>query len=156
MLPLSNTKIYRGGVTAPSLTFETTQCDALVDPCRGTLDFNFSLASKGGGTTSVRLEIGKGDFAALLQEIANTLPDSAGVLSDSASIANKKNIELLEAARKVHASKEALADSMIEVVESIGTYVTEKHYKTSVGEDENEERVLDLVEKVISSLRELR
>jgi hypothetical protein len=86
---LKHSKVYRGGATAPSLTHETSQCSASVDIRDEALEVRFDLASKGGGTTCVLLQIGKGDFQVLLQEIASKLPENVGVLSDCASIANK-------------------------------------------------------------------
>jgi hypothetical protein len=156
MPQLRHSKVYRGGATAPSLSYETSQCSASVDQLDGTLDIRFDLASKGGGTTCVLLQIGKGDFQAMLQEIASKLPESVGVLSDCASIANKKNLELLQSARTVHDNERARAKSLIEDLEAVEEFVSEKFYEAPVGQDDKEEKARDQLQKVISSLRELR
>src|SRR5262249_44169535 len=120
MPPLKHSKVYRRGLTAPNpYEFETRQCSPSVDQPNGPLHIKFELASKGGGTTCVLLEIGKGDFQALLPEIAGKLPESVGVLSDCASVANKRNLELLEKARKVHADEKARAESLIEELQIV-------------------------------------
>lgn len=156
MPQLKSSKIYRGGVTAPNINFETSTVSASVNLRDESLDIRFNLASKGGGTTQVVLEIGKGDFHILLQEIASKLPESVGVLTDCASIANKRNLELLEDARKVHDNERARARKLLDELESVEEFVSEKYYATAVGEDEKEERAHGKLQEVMNELRELR
>ena len=120
-----------------------------------TLAVRLDLASKGGGTTEVLLKIGKGDFQTILQEIASKLPESVGVLSDCASIANKKNLELLTDARKVQVDEKTRAKTLIDDLEAVEQFVSEKYYAAPAGEDEKEEQVRNKLQKVMSSLREL-
>jgi hypothetical protein len=155
MPQLKHAKIYRGGVTAPSLSFESSQCSASVDQSDGALEFSFNLASKGGGTTHVQLQIGKGDFLAVLQEIATKMPESVAVLSECASIANRKNLELLEVARKVQDNEKARANSLLRSLEVVEEFVNQKWYEAPPGQDEEEERIRDQLQAVIGSLREL-
>ncbi len=60
-----------------------------------TLDFSFNLASKGGGITAVNLQIGIADLPVILNDLAIYMPESAGMLSECAAIATKKNMEML-------------------------------------------------------------
>lgn len=155
MPKLEHSKVYRGSVTASGLDFETNKCSASVDQEDGTLDIRFNLASKGGGTTSVLLQIGKEDFQVILREIATKIPDSVGILSDCASIANKKNLELLAEARKVHDDEKARAKTLIDELEPVEDFVNVKWRAAPVGQDEEEERMRDRIQKVMSTLREL-
>jgi hypothetical protein len=50
------------------------------------LDFRFCLASKGGGTTSVLLQIGLDDLTLILEGIAGAMPEIVGTLSDCAAL----------------------------------------------------------------------
>ena len=102
MMPdlLKHTKVYRGGATSPNLAFETKDASFHANASDRSLDLRFQLASKGGGSTSVLLQIGADDFQAILGAIARALPESVGTLSDCAALANKKILALLEAARK--------------------------------------------------------
>lgn len=156
MPQLKNSKVYRGGVTAPNTTLETRTVSVSVSLRDESLDIRFNLASKGGGTTRVVLEIGKGDFQAILQEIASKLPESVGVLTDCASIANKKNLELLQEARKVQADEKERANKLVEELEPVEVFVSEKYYEAPAGQDEKEELVRGKLQEVMSTLRELR
>lgn len=109
MPQMKSTRVYRGGETAPSLTFETNTCSASIDQKEECLEIRFKMASKGGGTTCVLLEIGKGDFQTILEEIVNKLPSSVGTLADGAAVANKKNLELLRNALQVRDDERARA-----------------------------------------------
>lgn len=48
MLQLKHSQVYRGGVTAPSLRPETSQCSVSANRRDGTIDIGFNIASKGG------------------------------------------------------------------------------------------------------------
>lgn len=116
MPQLTNSKVRRGGVTAARLNIETSNLSAFVWPHDNPrLHLSFELASKGGGTTQVMLEIGTADLEVILQEVANNMPESAGFLTDCASIANKRNLTLLQQARatmrKIKNRTDALVDA---------------------------------------------
>ena len=64
-----------------------------------TLDFRFSLASKGGGQTSVLFRVSLEDLETILQEVAKKFPDQVSFLTDCAAIANKLNAEKITSAR---------------------------------------------------------
>lgn len=156
MPKLEHSKIFRSGATVPRWNFETSHCSVSVNQTNGTLEIRFDLASKGGGTTDVLLRIGENDFPAILREIASKMPSSVGILSDCASIANKKNLELLVEARKVHDDEKARAESLIDDLEPVEEFVSEKWRDAPVGEDEEEERIKNQIQKVMSVLRELQ
>lgn len=156
MPQLKNSKVYRGGVTAPSLSHETSKCSASVDVRGETLDIRFNIASKGGGTTQVLLRIGKSDFQTVIQEIASKLPQSVGILSDCASVANKKNLELLQGARKVQDNELLRVKKLVDDLEIVEEFVSEKYREAPAGEDEREESIRDQLQEVMYALRELR
>lgn len=155
MPQLKNSKIYRGSVTASYLTLETKRCSFNANNRDKALDLRFKIASKGGGTTSVFLQIGKEDFSDILETIAGAMPETAAVFSRCASMANEKNIKLLAEARKVKGDEKARADKIIEDLEAVEEFVSEKHYEAPPGEDEREAAVKDKLDEVISSLNAL-
>ena len=152
---LKNAKVYRGGVTAPHLSHETSKCSFRINQSNGTIEFRFNLASKGGGTTSVLLRVGVEDVPEMLHELATKMPEQVGVLSDCAAVANKKNLELLLEARKVQESERARAEKLIEKLEKVEEFVSEKYYETPAGEDEREAGVKDRLDEVINDLRSI-
>ena len=143
------------GTKAPSLSLETSQCSASVGVKTESLELRFDIASKGGGTTRILLRIGKGDFHSILQEIASKLPENAGVLSDCTAIANKANLKLLQDARKVHDDEKARAKKLVEDLEDVESFVSDKYHEAPIGQDVREEKVRDKLEEVMNSLREL-
>jgi hypothetical protein len=92
----------------------------------------------------------------VLQEIASKMPESVGILSDCASIANKKNLELLHNARKVRDNEKERARKLVEDLEVVEEFVSDKYFEAPTGQDEREEKVRDQLQAVMSSLRELR
>ena len=155
MPELQHTKVYRGGVTAPYLTIETRECTFHANTKSSALDVRFNIASKGGGTTSILLQIGLADLPAILETIASTMPETAGVFSDCAAIANKKNLEQLAEARRVKDDEKARAQSLIDRLEGVEEFVSEKYYAAPVGEDEREAAVKNQLEEVIALLQSL-
>lgn len=153
MAELKNTKIYRGGVTAPNLTLETRTCSFHANVKEKSVDIKFNLASKGGGTTEVLLQIGLDDLPLILEAVADKMPESVGVLSDCAAIANKKNLAQLKEARRVQADEKARATTLVEKLEDVEQFVSRKYYEAPAGEDEREAAVKERLEEVIESLR---
>ena len=152
---LKSTKVYRGGITAPYLNFETKTCSFSTNAKDKTLDFRFDIASKGGGTTSILLQIGLDDLPEVLSSLARQFPESVGVLSDCAAIANKKNLEELKKTRDVHADEKARAKSLIEQLEPVAEFVSDRYMEKPAGEDEQEEAARSTINSVIRTLREL-
>ena len=75
------------------------------------------------------------------------------MLSDCAALANRKNLELLEEARRVHDDEKARAKILIDDLEAVEEFVSEKYYEATAGKDEKEEKVRHQIQKVINSLR---
>ena len=155
MADLKHTNIYRCGVSARYLNLETRKCSFSADTAKNALDLRFHLASKGGGTTSVLLQIGMNDLSAILEAIANKMPENVGVFSDCASIANKKNLQQLEEARRVQDNEKTRAKSLIEKLEGVEEFIAEKYYEAPAGEDEREASVKDQIEEVLQTLCKL-
>lgn len=66
---LTNAKISRKGQTARY--FDTETENVSLEDLWGSLRFEFTIASKGGGRTQVRLEMGSDDFSMLAQSMVN-------------------------------------------------------------------------------------
>jgi hypothetical protein len=98
-MKLADSKVHRGGATADCLGFETSDIDFHVEGFRGT-QFCFGIASKGGGTTIIRVDVGDKDIPLILREILEKRPKFARVFTDLATRAielEKANIEKLRA-----------------------------------------------------------
>lgn len=67
----SDTKVYRGGRTRPYLRYETSEVDVVHRLTEG-LAISFSLGAAG-GTTNVRVVVGKKDIPLLLRTISDVL-----------------------------------------------------------------------------------
>lgn len=136
---LKNAKIFRGGATASYLTLETSNCYFEANSIEGSLDLRFNLASKGGGTTSVLLKIGKDDFTEILENLAQAMPKEVAV-----------------AVLKVIDAKEARTVKILKDLEVVEEFVLEKRLSAVItyGKDEREANILNKLKKIISSLRE--
>ncbi len=148
--------VFRGGATSSGLAYETGQCSASVNLRSEALEIRFDLAAAGGGTTCVLLRIGKADFPAMLHEIASEMPEYSRVLSDCASLANGKNLEALRGAHEVLAREKARAGALIDDLEEVGEFVSEKYYEAPSGEDEREQRLNEQLQLALGSLRVLK
>ncbi|MEM6393990.1 MAG: hypothetical protein AAF797_14575 [Planctomycetota bacterium] len=101
MTKLEDTKIYRGGATAPDMSFETSECEiSFFHPYRkqgnSQLMFRFSMASKGGGTTVVDMHVGSKDLSEIIQLVGNEIPSLCDSLCKGASAAAEKNQQAIE------------------------------------------------------------
>lgn len=86
------------------------------------------------------------------------MPESVGILSECASIANKKNLESLTNARKArnHAKTRAksLIDDLVPVEHFVEMFLLDKYgYETVPSIEDGQLR--DQIQKVMNSLREL-
>ncbi len=140
---LKNTAIYRGGQkSSQELGFENKECTLDIDPTFKTSDFKFNLASKGGGTTSIRLEIGKNDWPIILKKIANeTIVDSA-LFIECLQITNDKLLKKYEEETKGNRNNKNRIIAIIEELEVI----TNEIYQ-------NEEGAYKLVEEFLLKLK---
>ena len=88
-MQLSDTWVIRGGVTAAYWTRETKKVSAKV---KDGLHVMFSIASKGGGTTGVRLEIGLTDIRKLVVSLASSHPELADAFAEATHISVAKMV----------------------------------------------------------------
>jgi hypothetical protein len=65
-------------------------------------------------------------------------------------------MELLQEARRVHDNEKERAKKLVDELEAVEEFVSEKYYEAAAGEDEKEERVRNKLQEVMSTLRELR
>jgi hypothetical protein len=175
MPKLKNTKIYRGGSTSNTYKYETDDCLCYVQPSDSdnnpnSLNLHFSLASKGGGITDVKVTIGKDDLPIILTEIVRYMPKSREAFLDSAKIIAEKNPESLTTflecatianqgkieqkkknAEKLKTLKESITESLTEL-ESVDEFVSEIYRQLPHGEDEQEKIIMDKTQKVVASL----
>jgi hypothetical protein len=93
--PLEHTKIWRSGVTSKTYNFESSLCYVTVREEDKSTSLSFTLRSKGGGETAVRVSIGLQDLPAILNAIAKEIPESAVALSSASAIASEKILEQL-------------------------------------------------------------
>ncbi len=68
---LGSTKVWRAGATKTRWQNETSNCDFQVNKKTGELEFYFSIASKGGGITEIKLAVGEEDLPKLLNDISD-------------------------------------------------------------------------------------
>ncbi len=153
MPELKNTEIFRGGVTAPYLKLETRRCMCVMGGAEGPLTFYFSIASKGGGTTKVRLAIGKADLPAILEEVALSVPETVTMLLEAAALASKKTLRQLDESRSVIVEQKTRAQTSIEKLRSVAQYIEMRINVTPVGEDKKEVLARDTLNDAIALLR---
>jgi hypothetical protein len=155
MSDLHFSKVYRGGATAQYLNVETSEITFHVNLNTKSVDFRFKLASKGGGTTSVLLQVDIDDLSRVLEYVAGSFPDQVDVFSECATIANKKIREKMQEAQRVQKDEKARAIGLIEKLESVEEFVTEKYYQAPSENDKKEAMVKNELEEVIQLLRDL-
>ena len=104
MSKFKHTNVLRGGATAkyrevesyPSNFFMVDRCNWGDEKGRKILQFNISIASAGGGTTELAIQIGQDEFPAIFELIAKEIPDTASMFSKCTTIAiNSMRQELL-------------------------------------------------------------
>jgi hypothetical protein len=155
MPKLKHTKVYRGGLSAQYLNIETSDATFNINLSQKAIDLRFNLASKGGGTTSVLLRIGIEDLSTVLESVADGFPDSVDVLSECAAIANKKILQQLRDARRVQSDEKERASQLVNKLEKVEEFVSEKYYDAPSENDEKEAKAKTELEEVINSLRAL-
>ena len=147
---LSKARIFRGGVTASQLNYETSKCFFKSNPKDQSLDFEFEIASKGGGNTLIIMQIGLEDISLILDSIASNFPETGSKLSECASIANGKNLQRLqetfESIEKLKARAKLLAEDLIPVEE----YIYDKYTEHPAGEESEIREKLDGVMRSLS------
>lgn len=119
------------------------------------LKVEFEIASKGGGITSLLLQISSEDFRQIFEAIASELPMSAELFSECALIANKKNLEQLSEANRVLLDYRARAKSLLEKLEVVEDFVSQKWIDAPADNDKQEKTVTSNLQEVVSSLMKL-
>jgi hypothetical protein len=150
---LKHSKIYRGGITAPQLTIETHHVSCNANAVERALDARFHLASKGGGTTSVLLRLGLDDLPAILDVIAEAFPEMVTALSSAATTANAKLVAQLAEARRVQGDDQARTSALVNQLESVSEFVTQKYHEARAGADDKEAAAMSTLSDVIIALR---
>jgi len=151
-----HSKVYRAGVTAQYLNIETSECSFHANASDKALDLRFHLASKGGRTTSVLFQLGLDDLPVVLDAIASALPESVGALASAAAVANAKVLQQLAEARRVQGDDKARAAALIEQLETVSEFVTQKYCDAPAGSDEQEAAVKDKLDTALNALRQLK
>lgn len=144
MPSLKQTSVYRGGATARKMSLETKDCFARVNKTRRTIELDFSIASKGGGTTRLSVQIGHDDIRRMLKDLANKNPDSVEIFAECTAIASKRNLALIAEARSL--------DSDLEVVRE---FVAGKYLESLSGGAQKEKGALTRILNVMTRLRRL-
>jgi hypothetical protein len=93
---LEQTTVHRGGKTANGWDEESTQCTAEIMEDGGGLGIEFSIRSKGGGTTCVFVSVSIEDLAVILKELAIQKPENAELFADYAKIAIQKITSMVQ------------------------------------------------------------
>ncbi len=94
---LNHTKVYRGGLTSnDGLGLETENVTVSAESWQKGVGFVFHLASKGGGTTVVRLEIGPDDLPEILTAFLEHFPISSKYIIEQIPVALQKQQEVAE------------------------------------------------------------
>ena len=151
---LSAAKVYRGGLTANYVKFETEACRFEVK--EETLNFSFNIASKGGGTTSVLLEIGEEDLPAILEMLLLGMPNFEVQMLDT----QRKATELRQLQHDKKTSElTALADRLLQAgvqAWALERQLRDLYYLAPADNDAAEEARYNMAETIASKLSDIR
>jgi hypothetical protein len=153
MPELIKSVVYRGGLSASYKTEETREIYFRIDASKRCLILSFGIASAGGGTTWVDLQIDFEDLARILSEVAISFPESFNFLI--AAAANRRNVELLEEARKVQSDDKERISTLIKQLGPVIDFISEKYDAAEHGNDERESALFHSVSVVIDELSDL-
>lgn len=155
MLTLEHSTVYRGGVTANAMVLETRKCSAEVDLNSATLDLRFRMASKGGGTTRVLLEVGFEDVAQILEEMAREVPEFSSVLMRCASTASERDHERFRGMADLRKQELAKISGVKAKLTHLSEIVTHQYFDAPPDNDKKEKEIMDLVDDIEGVLSEL-
>ena len=151
---LSAAKVYRGGITANYVKFETEACRFAVRDEK--LNFSFNIASKGGGTTSVLLEIGEEDIPAILEMLLLRMPNFEVQMLDT----QRKATELRQLQHDKKTSElTALADRLLQAgvqAWALERQLRDVYFRAPADNDEAEKARYDMAENISSELSDVR
>ncbi len=126
MPPVKNSKVFRGGRTAPHLNYETDQIWLDTNKLGDAIEVRLSINSKGGGITEILARMPQADFESTLQAIARKMPGFGPSLNEATATSMKALLEVLQEERALHskalaahAKKRALARSLTKEIRRI-------------------------------------
>lgn len=152
---MKDTKIYRGGAASSYSSLETKECSFDIKQGIGELNLFFCLASKGGGQTAVHLQIGMSDIAAIMEDLANRNPESVRIFAKCAMISSDKLVKELEKAISERIMNKISIRNLLEDLESIEEFVSEKYHAAPNDEDERELALMNQIEEIVRALKSL-
>jgi hypothetical protein len=153
LLNLEDTRILRGGVTSSQMVIETESCSAAVDESSGTLTLRFQIASKGGGTTRIRVRIGRSDICRIIQAVADGMPSAAVAITEAAALAARR---LEETAMKYESdaqSEKTKTQAALEGLEAVAEDLESISSSVSSAKKEPVTLALTRLQKVMWRLR---
>ena len=80
MIKLKDTTIRRGGVTSRTWYESHRNCRFGMLRNGKSMQFRFSIASKGGGRTDIQVEVGQADIATIIDHVVESMPDNIRVV----------------------------------------------------------------------------
>lgn len=135
---MSQTKVYRGGVTSRYVNYETKEVRLQASTC---LDLTFKMDSKGGGRTYVSIQIESGDFPRLLSAMCQA-DRQAAMVAMSTELGAQIALQHVHDTNTAHAAQEAIRN------------LAEQKYVEAPAEDDYEERLVSAkVRKLIEEIR---
>ncbi|WP_353645022.1 hypothetical protein [Mesorhizobium sp. WSM2239] len=135
---LKYSEVYRGGITSPYISLETKNIS--ITPLEKDLRIAFSIASKGGGTTRVRVDIDRRDFQAMIREMMDV----------DRSVAMKAVSE--ELAREIAREPEVEQKAEQRGRQQVKELARDKYLKAPVGADEKEKLISDETANLVDEL----
>lgn len=152
MRELLETYVLRRGITARRRSLATDRCCLDANSTSQSIDLQFAIASKGGGTIELLVRIGLKDLPTLLKRVAKEFPQMAGVFSECEAMSTKLNLERLRESLKEHEKTKSHARKLVEELKAVAEFLTEKYKEASVGEDEREK---ELRQKTLNAIETL-
>lgn len=140
MPKLSESCVYRGGITANSMSKETNNVNLERFKDEGELYISFDMASKGGGTTHVRVDIGESDYGKLLGAMFISSPQ------------RMLQVCAAELAKNIMSVPELIDESYQQGIEAVKEAAAQKYNDAPLDNDTLEKIVLDGVEKIVTEI----
>ncbi len=140
-IKLDDSKVYRGGVTAPSMSYETSQLAIGARP-PSKVRVSFKMSSKGGGVSRVWVELGGQDFPAMLGKMLE---------ADRHAAMQAMATAVLGAVSRQPSHDEAIANQAMEAVRA----AAQDQYTAAPADNDHAERfILESVTALIKKIRD--
>lgn len=137
-MKIQGAKVFRGGVTSPYLNLETTSVNISVYD--GAIRFEFTMSSKGGGETHVKLQIDGSGFQNVLEEMTNA--DRQAAMN---SMSNEVACQLKQYPSHIENVKKAARQEVQDLAQ-------EKYIEAPAGNDDIERIICDGATKLVNEL----